>query len=413
MDIKKILFLLKVCTDNILNKALKGQGHIIAHAFEFQLILVGERVNNIINIIESYVFNSKDLFMQLLQQMNIPFDEAKIVNPEEIEYTKRLFRQAFNKTVIGNNLMFLNTSRNNLKHTFEYMLDADHEVFRKFYNQGHLIQKFLNQLKEVIFDEKLKPDIIINNLFTNKTIAVLPSVEMEEITSLFPAKKKKKVEKLNFEEQKAKIFAKLKRFQVFLELLTTYSKQLELENKKLGKWQAKDHTPLHATCMCLVAIGESASGLLHFCNNAEKYDKSLRATLHNHKELLDILFEVSKDLTHEINQLPNAIQILQLYETVSEESKPLLTLVTKIEKLTSSISQEQQFSNEPKRQNVSEVLPDKQSQNMIQSTVDFPDTFFALDVPLNKDEQDSKKRKLTEEETKEGQPDSKRPQLTK
>lgn len=393
MNIEKIVSFLQECIKKILDKPLKGSELMVAYAFEFQLILVGERVNVGLEEIEKYTFNHKDLFIKLLNQTSTEFDAAKISSTKDRDYNKGLFRQAFNKTIVGSNLMLLNTLRNQLKHRFTILSPEDHKKFRTLYFQAHEIQNFLQQVSK-FFNKEKEPEYIIETLFTNKDIKPLTFTVIEDLKALFE-EKKKKVNELSFEEQKNKVLKKLNRLQEFNQLLTDFNVKLNEEHQKTAKAQDKDVSPLHATAMCLTVIGEIATTLIQIQKNEKRYNKIIRDIFNEYDTTLIALSDTSRFLTHQTSALPAFPPMIKTYQNNLKYILSLKDLTHKIDALNSppEVVQTSSMINVTQKSQEETAIT---SYSVVELMSRAASPIIAASEETKEDKSESQKRKLAE-----------------
>jgi len=160
MDIEKIISLLNSCLKKILNISLEGdQKQQKAYAFEYMLILIGERIREVIEEIEKFVLSDKDLLTQFLKDNNIEFESDKINSEKDTGYRKQKFRDALNNTGFGKNLMMLSQLRSRIEHLSHKLSEEEHTQFENSYSEVHYISNFLKNTGSPIHIKTNNPEL--------------------------------------------------------------------------------------------------------------------------------------------------------------------------------------------------------------------------------------------------------------
>lgn len=327
MNIEKIVAFLNSAIKKILDKPLNSSNvREVSYAFEFALILVGERVNEVIKEIQKFITSKSDLYTSLLLQQDIKF-EAKETDSEE------LFRRLLRSCPIGESLWRLNALRSNLKHKFKLILDEHHTKFRTFNNQSPLIKDFLDEIRKV-FRSSQDNNEIVKKLFSSSNIQLPDFSSIDSVQAVFDNKKSKN-KHLTLEQQKNKVLSRLNNIREIAVFLATFSKKLETESQG----EKKDITPLYATAMCLTVIGENATVLIQIKKN-EMIELSIRNLLKS-KPFIDILNSfsgVATQLTHTAESLPEFLKLARTAKKFLEQTPKLETLHTDITNLVFTLN---------------------------------------------------------------------------
>lgn len=336
MDIDKILKILTLCTEKILSRTLSGDPKNIAFAFEYNLILLGERINEVIEEVERFVIKNRILFVEFFKSVRSNINQPKFESGDGA-YLKRLFREAFNKTLIGSNLMLLNFMRNQLKHNFTQLTEEDHTKFNALHEKARIIQEFLELVRKAFAEEK-SHEIIIKNIFNIKSIELFTATsEFQIVKEILKEPKTKKTE-TTFAVQQQKVLTRLERMDNLYTELATLDTKLNINYPPLSE---TDRLILHyAIAMCLIVIGEQATRLITYKKD-KNFDESIKLELNKLHKTLGNLSNTSTLLTHPANE-PKPETILKWaksYLARIEEIKQLQATIKNLEKLkTENIS---------------------------------------------------------------------------
>lgn len=318
MNIEEIVGFLNSAKKLLETKLVSTDRTDIAYAFAFIMIAVGERANEVISRIEDYVIKNKEVMSKILALTKTDYTPEDLDNDD---HCKRLFRTSFNRTSIGKGLMLLNTIRNKTKHRFN---DLSEEDQRQYYHLNYMALKilaFLEDIRKLVREPKEAHEIVLL-ICTNDKIS-LDFAEINNVKKLLNPKIKSK-STLNFEEQRTKILRKLERAAKVEVKLKYFHASLEAQRTK------DNLASLYGATMCLTIIGESATNLVAFRKNVDKFHSSHRDELFKYNPTLGVLSGIATRLTHMSSSVPN-------FKKTSDTSKKVLEDMVKLNQLHHAI----------------------------------------------------------------------------